>query len=182
MGALISRGEGPDGYNSYNRGVAGDADDPIDLENMTIKEIKEAQALPQGDSGRLMAVGKYQMIPVVLRDGAASLGVSDDEKFSPELQERLFREYLIGTKRKQIKGYITGTHDDLSAAQLALAREFASVADPNTGRSYYDGIAGNSSTITSEEAGAALEEERKTYKSLIDNGSTPEEAWRALSD
>jgi hypothetical protein len=175
IGSLIASGEG--GYNSYNRGRAGDSPGEIDFSQMTLGEVMAKQ-----QRGELFAVGKYQVIPDTMKETVAALGLDPDQKFTPELQERIFRDYLIDEKRPAIKAYVTGKTEDINSAQLAAAQEFASVANPYTGRSHYDGVAGNSASISAEQMAAALEEERRKYNELIASGLKPEAAWAALSE
>ena len=184
LGTLISSGEG--GYGSYNRGRAGDANGAqIDFSQMTVGEVMRRQDLAKGDPDRLFAVGKYQMIPGTFEEAVNSLGVDRNAKLTPQLQERMFADYLIDEKRPQVKAYITGETSGaqgLQGAQLALAREFASVADPRTGRSVYDGdSAGNSASITAAQVGTALDQMRGQYQQNIKSGMSADEAYRALS-
>lgn len=180
VGGLISSGEG--GYGSYNRGVAGDSKGTIDFSQMTIKEIMDRQSLRRGDPNRLFAVGKYQVIPSTMKEAVAALGINPNEKLTPELQERIMREYLIGKKRPQIKEYITGKSNDKMAALNAAALEFASVADPVTGRSKYGGVGGNKASISSEKLGISMDQERVRFQELLKQGYSEEEAWMKLSD
>ncbi|MFZ2752809.1 MAG: peptidoglycan-binding protein [Lysobacteraceae bacterium] len=184
LGTLISSGEG--GYGSYNRGRAGDANGAqIDFSQMTVGEVMRRQDLAKGDPDRLFAVGKYQMIPGTFEEGVNTLGIDRNAKFTPQLQERMFADYLVDEKRPQVKDYITGETNGaagLQGAQLALAREFASVADPRTGRSVYDGdSAGNSASITAAQVGTALDQMRGQYQQNIKSGMSADEAYRALS-
>ncbi len=184
LGTLISSGEG--GYGSYNRGRAGDANGAqIDFSQMTVGEVMRRQDLAKGDPDRLFAVGKYQMIPGTFEEAVNSLGIDRNAKFTPQLQERMFADYLVDEKRPQVKDYITGETNGaagLQGAQLALAREFASVADPRTGRSVYDGdSAGNSASITAAQVGTALDQMRGQYQQNIKSGMSADEAYRALS-
>lgn len=184
LGTLISSGEG--GYGSYNRGRAGDANGAqIDFSQMTVGEVMRRQDLPKGDPDRLFAVGKYQMIPGTFEEGVNALGIDRNAKFTPQLQERMFADFLVDEKRPQVKDYITGETNGaagLQGAQLALAREFASVADPRTGRSVYDGdSAGNSASITAAQVGTALDQMRGQYQQNIKSGMSADEAYRALS-
>lgn len=180
---LIGSGEG--GYNSYNRGVAGDSRTPINLSDMTIAEIMRRQDLPRNDPDRLFAVGKFQIIPGTMEATVNNLGLNGTERFTPALQERMFADYLVDEKRPSVKAYITGQgngQDGLGRAQLALAQEFASVADPRTGRSYYDGDSGgNHSSITTAQVETALNQMRTQYRTNIDNGLSPDAAYRALN-
>ncbi len=181
---LIGSGEG--GYNSYNRGVAGDSVNgrTLALTDMTVGEIMRRQDLPRSDPDRLFAVGKFQIIPGTMEETVRALGVDRNARYTPELQERMFADYLVDEKRPAVHGYITGRTggaEGLGRAQLALAQEFASVADPRTGRSYYDGdSAGNSASITAAQAAGALGQMRRAYQANIDQGMAPGEAYRAI--
>jgi hypothetical protein len=180
LGQLIARGEGD--YGTFNRGNAGDSPGKkINFAQMTMRDIMALQSLPPGNGQRLFAVGKYQVIPVTMRGAVAALGIGADEKFGPPLQEKVFRNYLIASKRPKVKAFITGQSNDLFAAQLALALEFASVADPNTGRSHYGGSGGNRSSIKIAETATALNAERAAYQAKIAAGTSPNDAWNALS-
>jgi hypothetical protein len=148
---------------------------------MTIAEIKVEQAKPKGDPSRLFAVGKYQIVPGTMKETVEKLGIKDSELYAPPLQEKMFRVYLIGDKRKKLKGYIMGKHKDLDAAQTDLANEFASVPKPGGG-SAHAGVGGNVALITSDKARAAINAERDRFKALLDTGKSEDEAWVALSN
>lgn len=181
---LIGSGEG--GYNSYNRGVAGDSRTPINLSDMTIAEIMRRQELPKNDPDRLFAVGKFQIIPGTMEETVRNLGLDTSQKFTPALQERMFTDYLIDEKRPAVRACITGQSNGesgLDRAQLALAQEFASVASPRTGRSYYDGDSGgNHSSITTTQVETALNQMRAQYQTNINNGLSPDAAYKALNE
>jgi hypothetical protein len=147
---------------------------------MTLAAIRSLQAKPRSDPNRLFAVGKYQIIPSTMRDAITRLGLSVDRMLTNDLQETLFRDYLIAIKRPQVKSFITGGGSTLGDAQLALALEFASFADPHTGRSHYGGSGGNRSSVTIAQAAVALKAEQTAYQSLV-AGMTPDKAWNALS-
>jgi peptidoglycan hydrolase-like protein with peptidoglycan-binding domain len=185
LGRLIGSGEG--GYNSYNRGVAGDARGAqIDFSQMTVAEIMRRQDLPAGDPNRLFAVGKYQFTPNTLEEAINQTGVDRNARFTPQLQEKLFADYLIDEKRPSVRAYITGEATGpqaLERAQHALALEFASVGTPrNGGRGAYDGdSAGNQASITTAETATALNNMRDQYQRNLQAGMQPEQAYRALS-
>ena len=185
LGNLIAHGEG--GYNSYNRGVAGDAKGAqIDFSQMTVAEVMRRQALPSGDPDRLFAVGKYQFTPGTLKGAIDTTGVDPSAKFTPQLQEKLFADYLIDEKRPSVKAYITGAASGpaaLESAQHALALEFASVGDPRKGgRGAYDGdSAGNKASTTPESVATALDAMRDQYAKNIKAGMSPDQAYRALN-
>jgi peptidoglycan hydrolase-like protein with peptidoglycan-binding domain len=185
LGRLIGSGEG--GYNSYNRGVAGDARGAqIDFSQMTVGEIMRRQDLPAGDPNRLFAVGKYQFTPNTLEEAINQTGVDRNARFTPQLQEKLFADYLIDEKRPSVRAYVTGEATGpqaLERAQHALALEFASVGTPrNGGRGAYDGdSAGNMASITTAETATALNNMRDQYQRNLQSGMQPEQAYRALS-
>ncbi len=183
LGALISSGEG--NYNSFNRGRAGDSGGKeIDFSQMTVAEVMRRQDLASGDPNRLFAVGKYQVIPGTMEEAVKALNVDPNAKFTPQLQERIFADYLIDEKRPSVRDYITGKTgpEGLGRAQLALAQEFASVADPRTGKSFYDGdSAGNSASISAKQVGDALNQMREQYQQNVKSGLSPSESYRALS-
>lgn len=167
---LIGAHEG--GYGSYNRGRAGDAKGKtIDFSKWSLDQVMNAQSKKIGDPSRLFAVGKHQIIPKTMKEAKTSMGLTGKEMFTPKLQERIFREFLIGDKRPQIRGYITGEHDNVNKAALAGAREWASVEDPRidpktgrrTGRGIYNKVGGNKASITSPEFVAALKKARAEY-------------------
>jgi peptidoglycan hydrolase-like protein with peptidoglycan-binding domain len=178
---LIGRGEG--GYNSYNRGHAGDSGPSIDFSKLTVGDVLQRQALPSNNPESLFAVGKFQVIPVTMREAVQDLHLDPKAHFTPALQEKIFADFLIDGKRPEVKAYITGAGGEaaLGKAELALAREFASVADPRTGKGYYDGdSAGNHASITAAQTRAALDEMRQRYQSNVQGGMSPDQAYHHL--
>jgi len=180
---LIGSGEGD--YNSFNRGRAGDSGDArLDLTGMTVGEIMRRQDLPRNDPDRLFAVGKFQIISGTMEETVRAMGIDRNQRYTPELQERMFADYLIDEKRPAVNAYITGSSsgpDALGRAKFALAQEFASVADPRTGKSFYDGdIAGNSASISVDQAVAALNQMHAQYQDNIGRRLSPDAAYRGL--
>lgn len=188
---LIRRGEsGAAGYNAYNRGtyVGSDgkehirgADRPIDFSTLTLAQVQELQHASRRDPDRLFAVGKYQIIPQTMDGAVASLRLDPSQRFTPQLQDRVFSEYLIVTKRPAIHDYIAGKPGvTMEQAQYALSCEWASFGDPRrNGRSHYGGA--NHASITLEQSAAALNQMRTSYKASIDSGMTPDQAWRSVT-
>jgi hypothetical protein len=183
LGLLVAAHEsGSAGYNAYNRGNAGDSPgQAMNFATMSLAQITQLQALPAGDPNRLFAVGKYQLIPSTMKDAIAKLNLGSTRMLTPDLQETLFRSYLIAIKRPQVKSYITGAGALLADAELALAKEFASFPDPSTGNSCYGGSGGNRATVTVAQAAAALMSEHSSYSVKVAAGTPPDQAWAALS-
>ncbi|AOK00190.1 mannosyl-glycoprotein endo-beta-N-acetylglucosamidase [Burkholderia vietnamiensis] len=158
FGRLISRGEGD--YNSVNRGARGGYRAGTEnLEGMTLAQVMAAQR-----AGQFNAAGRYQIIGSTLAEAARSLRLNGDEVFDRRLQDRIFEQYLVRNKRRAIADYVEGRSDDLRGALRAASREWASVADPDTGRSYYAGKGNNRASITAAEMEAALRNTRATYQ------------------
>lgn len=189
---LISRGEsGTAGYNAYNRGTYVDADGKshirgpagaIDFSGLTLEQVSHRQHLHGSDPQRLFAVGKYQVIPATMDGAIASLQLDRTQRFTPELQDRIFSEYLIVDKRPQVHDYIVGkTGATLTGAQHSLSLEWASFADPdNGGRSHYPPP--NVASISLAQSGTALEAMRTRYRESIAQGLTPAQAWQHVVD
>ncbi|MDR9177907.1 mannosyl-glycoprotein endo-beta-N-acetylglucosamidase [Burkholderia multivorans] len=158
FGKLIARGEGD--YNSVNRGARGGYRAGTEnLEGMTLAQVMAAQR-----AGQFNAAGRYQIIGSTLAEAARSLKLNGDEIFDRKLQDRIFEQYLVRNKRRAIADYVEGRSDDLRGALRAASREWASVADPDTGRSYYAGKGNNRASITVAEMEAALRNTRATYQ------------------
>lgn len=158
FGRLISRGEGD--YNSVNRGARGGYRAGTEnLEGMTLAQVMAAQR-----AGQFNAAGRYQIIGSTLAEAARSLKLNGDEVFDRKLQDRIFEQYLVRNKRRAIADYVEGRSDDLRGALRAASREWASVTDPDTGRSYYAGKGNNRASITAAEMEAALRNTRATYQ------------------
>lgn len=103
----------------------------VALEKMTIDQVLQAQK-----SGEFGAAGKYQMVPETLKQGATALGMKGSELYDAKAQEKLFTEFLLKSKRKEIDDYLSGKGDNLKAALIAFAQEWAAIEDPeNKGHS-----------------------------------------------
>ena len=183
LGRLIGRGEGS--YNSYNRGNAGDSSKPQNLTDLTVGEVMRRQELSKSDPNYLFAVGKYQFVDSTLKETVEKLGIDKNAKFTPQLQEKMFADYLIDEKRPAVHNYITGKTggpQGLHSAQVALSMEFASVGDPDKGgRSHYDKVGNNSASITPKEVQTALDHMREQYQKNLQSGMTADQAYKALS-
>jgi len=164
---FIASGEG--GYNSMNQGTqgnrivgsTGNAKSKIgkNLTDMTIGEIMERQAYlmdknnPQISDYGIFAAGRYQIIPGTMPGAVKAAGLSMDDMFSPQNQDKLGMALII-SKRPKVGDYLSGKSDDIETAMDELANEFASMPDPKTGNSKYG--AGNRAAHTVEEVRQAL--------------------------
>ncbi len=188
---LVHQGESvQQGYDAFNRGTYIDdkgkqhmnpRGPDVDLSQMTVGDVQKLQALDASDPKRLFAVGYYQMIPPVMNEAVAEMGIDPKAKFTPELQDKIFSNYIISDKRPDIKDYITGQDGaTLKDAQLALAKEWASFADPTKqGASHYPPP--NASSITLDQQETALNKMRDAYQANIKSGMSAEDAWNAVA-
>jgi hypothetical protein len=145
---LIGQHEGgAGGYNAINM-EGGRKVGTRDLANMTVGQLMQSQK-----KGEIHAAGRYQMIHPALIDAIKAGVVQEDEQFTPEVQDRIFRDFLLGKKRPAVQAFLMGQNQDVNAAVLSLAQEFASIGVPHDikdgnrnikrGQSYYAGIGAN---------------------------------------
>ncbi|MBR1819139.1 MAG: hypothetical protein IJ780_03305, partial [Neisseriaceae bacterium] len=126
-------------------------------------------------------------IPDTLNGAVKKLKLTGDEKFTPELQDKIFREHLTskaggkdGVKlpdgqriyaQGALRDYITGKSNDETAALVAMAQEWASFPMPvdfvkkgishKAGESYHGDDGFNNAHVTIKEAKEALKEMRE---------------------
>jgi hypothetical protein len=136
---LIARAEaGPRGYDAVQHGAR--VKPPKRPTDMTLAEI---YAWIRATPGQPHAIGRYQFIPATLRHSAKRLDLPPETRFSPQVQDRL-ANLLLGDAGflKVQTGAIT-----VEAFMLNLAKIWAGLPLPS-GRSYYDGYAGNKATMS----------------------------------
>lgn len=191
------------GYNAYNKGTVGNkmipSDKPIDFSQMTIEEFLRRGDLKPGDPDRLFAVGKYQIIPATMKDLVKNLKLDPKTTtLDPGVQNLLFSKGLTKTRRKAVEEYISGKSDNIDAAILQLAQEFASVGVPydtervvpahkdkngnvvpekriklKKGDSFYSGEGGNVAHNPPEQVASALQSDRLSYAKTSSLNSVP---------
>ena len=151
--SLIRSGEG--GWDSVNRGTAGDSGPIRGLSQMTLGQVMQLQR-----SG-VFAVGAYQFIPSTFKIAMKDAGLRPSDKFTPENQSKMATALMVGSKQPAIREYLMGRSDNLDAAHQAIAREWASLQGPS-GRGAYDGdSAGNMAGIPAARVRKALIEARR---------------------
>ena len=167
--SLMDKAEGR--YDSVNFGKKlGGGSGTRELSKMTVNEIMAAQKRDEFD-----AVGRFQMVPETVEAGVKALGLKGNERFTPQLQERFFNEYLIQKAGGgHALGYIQGKHNDLNKAMVAMAKEWAGfpvphamkgyVTDVKAGESYYQGYHGNKSRLSVNEVRSALVASRESHR------------------
>jgi muramidase (phage lysozyme) len=149
FGKLVSRGEG--NYSSVNVQAHGGGSSQRDLSSMSINEV-----LAKQNKGEFGAAGRYQMIRGTLDEASRKMGLTGEEKFTPEMQDKIFNEHLL-KKRKALYAYLHGMSSDISAAAEDASKEWASFTDPTTGKGHY---AGQKASISLEDSYKALQSAR----------------------
>ena len=174
LGNIIMSGESAQkGYSDYVPGknfknpVRGAQTIPkrLGLQGMTIGSI-----LAKQKAGELGAVGKYQLIGTTLRMAVDAGVVSAMDKFGPNAQEKIYK-WIINKKRPEIGQYLK-TGENSIAAQIAMAKEWASIGMPidydvtdehgnvirsiKQGQSYYAGVGSNKALIGPSQIAIAL--------------------------
>jgi conjugal transfer mating pair stabilization protein TraG len=134
----------PLGYGQY--GTPSVNGNPTTLSQMTLGEVQTFQQQMIDNGAPSGAVGKYQITQGTLADLKSSLGLSDDTPFNAVTQE------MLGQARLEERGYSKWMGGEMSDHdfQKNLAKEWASVADPDTGHSYYGQGVGTTDTQIKE--------------------------------
>ena len=145
---LLEKGEAKT-YTAVHLGVKKGGDIP-ELTEKTFNEVSKDQ-----DNKKYYGAGKYQGDPDTVKEYINKKDTGE-EKFDKKNQDK-FYDYLINEKRSQIGAYTSGKSDDLHAALVAISKEFASIANPDTGKSFYKNA---TATITSEQMADALQKNR----------------------
>lgn len=135
--------------------IYGKAYSKHDLSQYTLNQILEQQRQRINDGGQ-SATGKYQFIRKTLKGLRDAMNLTGDEKFTPELQDRMAIQLL---EWRGLKRWQSGRLSDEQFANN-LAKEWASLPVIETGRSYYAGDGLNKSLITPEKVLECLRETR----------------------
>lgn len=140
LGTVISSGEGT--YEAWNAGAP--PGNKVKYGSMkgtqggiTGKTINELLASSKKytwqDKRRRFATGKYQTIPTTLAEARDRIGLTGNELYDAEMQERIFREYLV-IKQPLLRKFIQKGEGSIDDAQLGASREWASIGLPKNKR------------------------------------------------
>ncbi|WP_185984113.1 hypothetical protein [Aureimonas mangrovi] len=145
---LIGQHEAAGNYNA----VYGRAGSKRDLSALTLDQVLGEQQAARKRGAASTAIGRYQFIFKTLRGLKSELGLSGKERFTPELQDRLAMQLL------ERRGYSAFRAGRISQRQFALrlSQEWASLANPSTGRSFYAGDGLNASSASASDVYRAL--------------------------
>lgn len=125
---------GPESNGNYNAWYA-KANSKEDLSAYTVDGILARQNAERRAGAKSTAAGRYQIIYKTLLGLKSQMGLSGNERFTPELQDKLALQLLRN------RGYDRFRQGKMSlnSFTLELAKEWASLPDPRTGRSFYAG-------------------------------------------
>lgn len=146
--SLIRKEEAAGNYNA----VFGRANSKVDLSQFTLDDILAQQQAARKRGAKSTAIGGYQFIYKTLRGLKAELGLDGTEKFTPELQDKLAVALL---NRRGLPQFRAGRISKKQFA-LSLSKEWASLPNPSTGRSFYAGDGLNASRLPRSAVYAAL--------------------------
>jgi len=136
---LIAQAEaGKKGYDAVQYGARIKPERPPTA--MTLRQIFDWIARTPGQPH---AIGRYQFIPPTLSSLIRQEGVAMDARFSPALQDRLAARLLA---QAGLVEFLAGTRSRRDFMH-GLARIWAGLPLPS-GRSYYQGYAGNKATMS----------------------------------
>ena len=143
------------GYGKYTPETLPNGKPVQPISKLTIGEVKQVQQMMldnQKKAGipkerRSSAIGKYQLISGTLDDLLKkNKNISDDAVFSEELQDKL------GIQKLDDRGYDKWLSGKISDEQFQknISKEWASIADPDSGKSYYGQHVGTSDNTIKE--------------------------------
>ena len=186
MGGLldfIAKGEG--GYNSMNQGtmfgrIVGSTHDAKSKLGKNLTDMSLAEVMGFQRDKKLFAAGRYQIIPSTMSWIVNKMKIPKQSIYNTSLQDKM-GEGLIQYKRPYAWNYIKGKHDDERGAMLALAREWASLPHPDTGKSVYGN--GNKALHSVEEVRDALNKARGTAGTKTEQEpSRLQKLWEGIKD
>ncbi|EPO1791341.1 hypothetical protein ACT7BH_002734 [Cronobacter turicensis] len=120
---LIGKAESNNNYNAYN-GSSIHGYKPTYHGNLTTLPLSEI--MKKQKNKEIFATGRFQIIHETLVAAIYFLNLNIADKYDEEMQDKIFTDYLLKTKRHQIGDYLSG-RGDLSSAMYATAQEWASV-------------------------------------------------------
>jgi hypothetical protein len=141
---VIASGEG--NYDSLNPSLK-----RPEIVDMTISELVAFQHESKAKHGGTAAAGRYQMLHP--ENYARKAGLSMDEKFSPENQDKMAANYIENIRGG--KDWLAGKLTDENFGK-ELAKEWAALEYPGKGGGFYDGDGRNNAKVSWEKVKSVL--------------------------
>ena len=158
LAAIIRGGESSNNYTAVNYGK------PFGYKSGVVEGLDSTtlgDVINDLENAKYGAVGAYQFQLEPLKESIKVAGLSVNDKFTVDVQDRLFWARIMNSIRYDARDYILGKSDDLDAALLDIAKEFAAAPMAN-GEGFYDGDeAGNKANIDLVSLKAKLQLARK---------------------
>ena len=144
LAAIIRGGESSNNYTAVNYGK------PFGYKSGVVEGLDSTtlgDVINDLENDKYGAAGAYQFQLEPLKESMKVAGLSVNDKFTVDVQDRLFWARIMNSIRYDARDYILGKSDDLDAALLDIAKEFAAAPMAN-GKGFYDGDeAGNKANI-----------------------------------
>ena len=158
LAAIIRGGESSNNYTAVNYGK------PFGYKSGVVEGLDSTtlgDVIDDLENAKYGAAGAYQFQLEPLKESMKVAGLSVNDKFTVDVQDRLFWARIMNSIRYDARDYILGKSDDLDAALLDIAKEFAAAPMAN-GKGFYDGDeAGNKANIDLVSLKAKLQLARK---------------------
>lgn len=166
---IIGGAEGSDSYEAYNTGTRKiNGKDKVihsysnapsgKLTNKTINDIvADGLCLTPENTDRTFASGKYQITAKNLQAARDAMRLTGDEKFTPEMQDRIFREYMLPVMTRGLNNYINYGMGTANNAQKAAAGTWAAIAPVGSTQSRYESGANHANQQSSQQLGSYLQ-------------------------
>ncbi|WP_350437414.1 EF-hand domain-containing protein, partial [Pseudocitrobacter faecalis] len=119
---LLGSAESKNDYTAYNVTKTGKSVPQYNtnLTTMTISEVMQAQK-----NREMFAAGRFQLIPDTLAGAVKKLKLDTSLPYNENVQDKIFEEYIIKTKRPSFIRYLEG-NGDIEDTIYDWAKEFAS--------------------------------------------------------
>jgi hypothetical protein len=117
----------------------------VDLSGLSVGEVATLGDSQVAKGSVSSAVGRYQFLSKTLRQAVKDGAVSENDPFTPELQDKL-ADYLIEKRRD----------DNPEKFAHNLSQEWAGLPSGAHGQSFYEGVAGNKATVSWQDLLGAL--------------------------
>ncbi|MEA3643760.1 MAG: muramidase, partial [Lamprobacter sp.] len=141
-GQVLDLVAGPESLGNYNALYRDANQSALNLSDLTLHEIQALQQRLVAERGG-SPVGRYQIIDDTLDDLMNRLGLNGQERFTPELQDRMA---MTLARDAGLEAWQAGRLPDDAFAHN-LSRIWAGLPADASNQSYYEGVAGNRATV-----------------------------------